>query len=57
MAPVARRPEAGAFNRGSSVRPTILAVLLVAPTALLFVNHLGEPYMDEVFHVPQVLSD
>lgn len=41
-------------GKGSIVRPTMLAALLVAPAALLFVRHLGEPYMDEIFHVPQV---
>jgi hypothetical protein len=30
------------------------AALLVAPCALLFVAKLQEPYMDEIFHIPQV---
>ena len=44
-------------SRGSSVVPSImLASFLVVPTALLFVARMQEPYMDEIFHVPQVIK-
>ena len=44
-------------GRGSSVVPSImLAAFLVVPTALLFVARMHEPYMDEIFHVPQVIK-
>jgi hypothetical protein len=44
-------------RRGSSVVPSImLASFLVVPTALLFVARMHEPYMDEIFHVPQVIK-
>ena len=32
----------------------LLAAGLVLPCALLFFRELDEPYMDEIFHVPQV---
>jgi hypothetical protein len=34
----------------------MLASFLVVPTALLFVARMHEPYMDEIFHVPQVIQ-
>ena len=43
-----------ASGLGSSAQSMAAAALLVAPCALLFVAKLQEPYMDEIFHIPQV---
>ena len=41
--------------KGAVLSAMGLGTVLVFPTALVFMANLDAPYMDEVFHVPQVL--
>ena len=44
-------------DRGSTVVLSIMvAAVLVVPTVLFFVTSMDESYMDEIFHVPQVIK-
>ena len=53
-----QRPRVGAAQMGAGgpwrAQSMAAVVLLVAPCVLLFVAKVQEPYMDEIFHIPQV---
>jgi len=55
--PRQQRPRTGAAKTGAGgpwrAQSMAAAVLLVAPCTLLFVANVQEPYMDEIFHIPQ----